>query len=427
MLERLGPEVRDRVSTHGLRNGLLTSIAPTGTISLLAGNVSSGIEPVFDMSYTRSILTENGERRQEHVEDYAYALFKQLKGNNAALPDTFVRAVDLSPDEHLRMQAALQPYVDSAISKTVNCHECMSFEDFRSVYAHAYRLGLKGCSTYRPNPITGSVLSSDHSRSAERNVMGAAIQHGGDGVHMSESAGLQSSLPLNAPRAPAKDSTDTSSETRHGDATGDVVYMAEPLRREPVLAGYTYKLKWPDSDHAMYITINDILQEGRRRPFEIFINSKNLEHYAWTVALTRMISAVFRRGGDVSFVVEELKAVFDPRGGQWMQGRYVPSILAGIGEIIERHMIDIGFMQSDTLSVGETDDTGTGGTAHLTGGGHLLGYKYCPKCSAPALVFSRRLPHVPQLRILKMQLMRRTCPRWNTPYWLDTLKRLKKS
>ena len=77
----------------------------------------------------------------------------------------------------------------------------------------------------------------------------------------------------------------------------------------------------------------------RRRPFEIFINSKNLEHYAWTVALTRMISAIFRRGGDVSFVVEELKAVFDPQGGQWMGGRYVPSLLAAIGGIIETHMI----------------------------------------------------------------------------------------
>ena len=91
-----------------------------------------------------------------------------------------------------------------------------------------------------------------------------------------------------------------------------IIYMSEPLQRDQSLPGFTYKLKWPDSDHAIYVTLNDIIQEGRRRPFEIFINSKNLEHYAWTVALTRMISAVFRRGGDVSFVVEELKAVFDP-------------------------------------------------------------------------------------------------------------------
>src|SRR3546814_17522216 len=95
----------------------------------------------------------------------------------------------------------------------------------------------------------------------------------------------------------------------------------------------------------MYITLNDIVQDGRIRPFEVFINSKNTEHYAWTVALTRMMSAVFRRGGDVTFVVEELKAVFDPRGGHWMGGRYVPSLLAAIGEVIERHLIEIGFME----------------------------------------------------------------------------------
>ena len=116
------------------------------------------------------------------------------------------------------------------------------------------------------------------------------------------------------------------------------------MERGATLAGYTYKLRWPDSEHATYITINDVILNERRRPFEIFINSKNLEHYAWTVALTRMISAVFRRGGDVSFVVEELKAVFDPRGGQWMNGHYVPSLLAAIGEVVEKHLIDTGFL-----------------------------------------------------------------------------------
>ena len=104
--------------------------------------------------------------------------------------------------------------------------------------------------------------------------------------------------------------------------------MTQPLDRPDALLGKTYKLRWPESDHAIYITVNDIKRDGRRRPFEVFINSKNMEHYAWTVALTRMISAVFRRGGDVSFVVEELKAVFDPRGGQWVDGKYVPSLLA---------------------------------------------------------------------------------------------------
>jgi ribonucleoside-diphosphate reductase alpha chain len=150
-------------------------------------------------------------------------------------------------------------------------------------------------------------------------------------------ASRQPELPLPAPAAAARPADIYEA--------GGVVYMTRPLDRPEALPGATYKIRWPDGDHAIYITINDIVQDGRRRPFEIFINSKNMEHYAWTVGLTRMISAVFRRGGDVAFVVEELKAVFDPRGGAWMGGKYVPSLLAAIGDVIERHMIDIGFLQ----------------------------------------------------------------------------------
>jgi ribonucleoside-diphosphate reductase alpha chain len=130
------------------------------------------------------------------------------------------------------------------------------------------------------------------------------------------------------------------------------------------------------------VTINDLLQDGRRRPFEIFINSKNLEHYAWTVALTRMISAVFRRGGDVTFVVEELKAVFDPRGGQWMAGRYVPSLLAAIGGIIEQHMVRTGFLSADGGAEAEEPVMRKAVAAGPQGG------KRCPRCGSSALHFS---------------------------------------
>jgi ribonucleoside-diphosphate reductase alpha chain len=161
----------------------------------------------------------------------------------------------------------------------------------------------------------------------------------------------------------------------------DVVYMTKPLDRPGDLPGHTYKVRWPDLDHAFYITINDIEEGGRRRPFEIFINSKNMEHYAWTVALTRMISAVFRRGGDVSFVVEELKAVFDPRGGQWMGGRYIPSLLAAIGEVIERHLIAIGFM---TRGGAEETDAQRAAAAEASAEGAAV--RRCPRCSAVGLV-----------------------------------------
>ena len=131
-----------------------------------------------------------------------------------------------------------------------------------------------------------------------------------------------------------------------------VIRMTEELQRPEMLIGSTYKIKTPVSDHAMYVTINDIvLNEGteheQRRPFEMFINSKNLDHYQWIVALTRIISAVFRKGGDVAFLVEELKAVFDPRGGYWQPGgRFMPSIIAELGYVIEKHLTMIGLLRT---------------------------------------------------------------------------------
>ncbi|MEL7311759.1 MAG: NrdJb [Pseudomonadota bacterium] len=130
-----------------------------------------------------------------------------------------------------------------------------------------------------------------------------------------------------------------------------VIRMTEKVERPEMLIGSTYKVKTPVSDHAMYVTINDIiLNEGteheHRRPFEIFINSKNLDHYQWIVALTRIISAVFRKGGDVTFLVDELKAVFDPRGGYWQPGgKFMPSIIAELGHIVEKHLISIGMLR----------------------------------------------------------------------------------
>ncbi len=303
---QMDDDVREAIRTHGIRNALLTSIAPTGTISLYAGNVSSGIEPVFAYAYTRKVLQKDGSRTEEEVVDYAVQLWRELKGD-APLPDYFVNAQTLPPLDHVKMQAAAQKWVDSSISKTINCPEDISFDAFKDVYMEAWDTGCKGCTTYRPNDVTGSVLSVSEDTKADKPV---PVQEG-----------------------------------------GEVVYMSEPLDRPEELEGNTYKVKWPDSEHAIYITINDIVLNGHRRPFEVFINSKNMEHFAWTVALTRMISAVFRRGGDVSFVVEELKAVFDPRGGAWMGGKYIPSILAAIGGVIEQHMIATGFIAGEGMGL----------------------------------------------------------------------------
>ncbi len=321
----LEPATRALVARAGVRNGCLTSIAPTGTISLLAGNISSGIEPVFDFAYRRRVLEPDGRTREEYVEDYAYALQKRLAPASDRHP--FVTAAGLSPAQHLAMQAGVQRSVDSSISKTINCPADIAFEAFKDIYLEAYDAGLKGCTTFRPNAVTGSVLSASSRDPAPAIAPGvaAAVPHG-----------------AGAAEPPAA-----------------VVYMAKPLERDLVLAGFTYKLSWPGQDNALYITINDIDRGGRLCPFEIFINTKNLEHYAWTVALTRMISAIFRRGGDLAFVVDELKAIFDPQGGRWMNGRYVPSLLAAIGEVIEMHMVRIGFLR-------RAEPIGKSGADHVT-------------------------------------------------------------
>lgn len=310
-MQNMDADVRDAIRAHGIRNALLTSIAPTGTISLYAGNVSSGIEPVFAYAYTRKVLQKDGSRTEEEVVDYAVQMWRDKFGDKE-LPDYFVNAQTLAPTDHVKMQAAAQKWIDSSISKTINCPEDISFDAFKDVYMQAWDQGCKGCTTYRPNDVTGSVLTVAEEK----------------------------------PPAEAPDQV-----RGGGEDAAEVIYMSEPLDRPQSLEGHTYKLKWPDSEHAIYLTINDILIGGHRRPFEVFINSKNMEHYAWTLALTRMISAVFRRGGDVSFVVEELKAVFDPRGGAWVQGKYIPSILAAIGGVIEQHMIRIGFLEGEGMGL----------------------------------------------------------------------------
>lgn len=308
----LPKDLRDAIRVHGIRNSHLTSIAPTGTISMYAGNVSSGIEPVFAFEYDRKVLQPDGSKTTQTVHDYAMLAYRNsfdefeglgdsketLFQEPARLPEQFVSAQTLPPEAHVRMQAAAQKWIDSSISKTVNLPKDISFEDFKAVYLLAYELGCKGCTTYRPNDVTGSVLSVTEAPKAEP----VPVE------------------PVEAEQPPAE--------------------------RPDTLPGAVYKLKWPGGDHAIYVTVTDIIgDDGRRRPFEVFINSKNMEHFAWTVALTRMISAIFRRPHDSRFVVEELKAVFDPKGGAWMDGKYVPSILAAIGGVIERHMIGIEYLK----------------------------------------------------------------------------------
>ena len=303
-MQRMPQTLRDRIVIDGIRNSHLLSIAPTGTISMFAGNVSSGVEPIFAPSYNRKVTRDNGEKETEVVAVYSVHEFNLLmeEADDTEAKrlqnwwDNFMTtAQNLLPHDHIVMQAAAQKWVDSSISKTVNCPEDISMEDFQAVYEHAYATGCKGCTTYRPNDVTGSVLSVvDDAETKEE---------------MSEME------PVNVPAI---------------------------LERPEVVDGSTYKLRW--GQDAIYMTINHVPEDDGYIPFEIFVNSKNLEHQAAISALTRMISAIFRRGGDVSFVADELKNVHDLRGGNWVQGRYVPSLFALLGHTLEEHLGLIGFV-----------------------------------------------------------------------------------
>jgi len=300
---------------HGIRNTHLTCVAPTGTTSMLAGNVSSGIEPVFAWEYHRKIRTGRGdETREVTVRDYAYNQYRQAYPENG-VPDFFTTAEQVAPLDHVRMLGALQKHVCGAISKTVNVPGDMPFEDFKGIYDAAYKAGAKGCTTFRPSDKIQGVLSTTPSKKEEG---------------------------------------------KKEQATPII-----PTRPE-VLSGRSYKIKSPHMRDAVYVTINDLREGDRVRPFEIFISTKATSHLPWITALSRTVSAVFRHDPCPLFLLEELKSVYDPAGGFYSKGQFVPSLVAEIGNVVERHMRDMGLL--DKLP-----------STPVQGG------EECPSCGARAL------------------------------------------
>lgn len=292
-MKQMPEHIHKGVTLYGIRNALLISIAPTGTISMYAGNVSSGIEPIFASSYVRNVLEDDGKTKvEEDVHDYAVLMYHQWREDKGYDKDPDLNGLQtaqtLTPTAHLKMQAAAQKWVDSSISKTINMPKNISFEDFEEIYLKAYEMGCKGCTTYRPNNVTGSVLK------------------------------LKDEPEKECPVEP-------------------VEQITGPIPRLPILNGQTYKLKWKSNN--FYVTINNhVDNNGRDIPFEIFINTQDMSQFQYVVALTRMMSSVFRRGGDISFVIEDLKQIMDPNGGEFVNGGYVPSFIALLGRTVEQHL-----------------------------------------------------------------------------------------
>lgn len=286
---QLPPEIKSKIKQYGIRNSLLMTIAPTGTGSIVIGNVSSGCEPVFLHSSQRRVLksTGFGDEHETYIE-WGYGVQLYHASQNAPMgsletPSYMVTAEDLTVEEHVVMQAAAQRWIDSSISKTINVPKEISYEQFAKVYDLAYSLGCKGCTTYRPSDIRGSVLSK--------------------------------------PGEP--DTTPT---------------LAEELADRPEsLSGRTYKVKWPSLSSALYLTINSS-DDGH--PFEVFISSKDAKYHDWATALTVMITAIFRKGGDISFVSRELQQIQSLNDSAFKEGKHHPSLAAYVGWILERHIND---------------------------------------------------------------------------------------
>jgi len=286
-----------KATESGTRNSHLLSLAPTGTMSLLAGNISSGVEPIFAVDMSRKIRTAGVEITRQ-LTDYAVWKYRQMTGDPKSLPPALQTTSDLTVDDHLLMLEVLQKYVDASISKTVNIPEAYPFKDFQDVYMKAWKSGLKGITTYRPNSKIGAVLTDC--------------------------------------KAEAKAVSKKQSEEL------PVAEEVKLLDRPPVLSGKTYKFK-DGLNMAYYVTINDCMwPDGVIRPFEMFINTKAKLLVWGLMTMGRLMSSIMRREKDPEFLVEELKSIYDPAGsGYWHDGKFIGSVAEHIGHILEQHLEEL--------------------------------------------------------------------------------------
>jgi ribonucleoside-diphosphate reductase alpha chain len=336
-VQKLDANVRDAIHVHGIRNGVLLTVAPTGTTSIaFGGNCSSGIEPVFAHHMTRKVLQADGTHAKYTSYDYGYLLYHKVMGIDIEapkkLPDYMATAMELSVDDHLYMQCAVQEWTDASISKTINVPENTSFEDFQKVYTRAYGLGAKGCTTYRPSDVRGSVLEV-----------------------------------ANAPN------TSEAPNTVSALVNPDMSKLAE---RPEILEGKTVKIKWPTLDNAFYLTVNYL----NGKPFEVFISSKDEQFDEWTKALCLMISAILRRGGDFSFIHQELQQVKSANNQTFMGKKHFKSIVAYMGHKLEE--LFHGGVEVGVVSSAPTPELLV---RELPPGVHG-GWNTCPKCHEPTLI-----------------------------------------
>jgi len=327
---RLASATNKEILKSGSRNGVLLTVAPTGTTSLYAGNVSSGLEPVFMHKMTRNVRQDDDSLKPYTAYDYGYLLYCMKHRVNPErvrdLPDYMVTHEDLSIDDHIVMQAIVQEHVDASVSKTINVPKEMSINKFKGLYTTAYNMGLKGCTTYRPSDVRGSIL-----------------------MKADDSEPIDGEAPL-------------------------------PLTRPEVLSGQTYKVKWPNVDDNYYITINEV----NGRPFEVFIQSTSSRYADWTTALALMVSAIMRKGGDISFIPRELQKVRSADDSAYIEGHFYGSLVALIGATIGKHIApeDEPFITELDPSADEIEGERIRISLHTSSPQYG---ETCPMCNQPTL------------------------------------------
>lgn len=333
-VKSLPPLTKELIALHGIRNSVLNTIAPNGTISIYTGNLSSGHEPVFSFApTTRKVRQPDGQWKEYQSLPYAAALWAAMRPGEEAPKDIFSGAMDLSVADHVRIHAAWQQHIDASISKTINCPTSMNYDAFKAVYEDAFLMGCKGCTTYRYDPESGrgSILSE----------------------------------------APAMIETIRTAEY-------DLMPEVMPPRR--VVDARRYRVKWPSTGQNWYITITRV----DSTPFEVFITTSGAEYAEWVQAMSRLLTAVLRRGGDVRFLINELTAVTSAGGGGFIaeQHKYRHSVVAAIGGVLEEEFRTLGLIGGN----GEYGTEFQGSKVVPVTVTHGTGPDSCPECGATPLV-----------------------------------------
>ena len=339
-----------------MRNGVILTIAPTGTTSIVFGNISASCEPNFAFTYERKVLQADNTLKAQEVQAYIIRLAEYLMRceddqTREEMEKIFLQAKtsaqELKVTDHILIQGKLQEYVDASISKTINCPPDMTFEDFKEVYQLAYLSGCKGCTTYRPSGIRGSILSVSSDEDEPNDMSTEAT------------------------------SSDQAFSIRQRDL--------EP--RPQILSGSTYKITWPSWSASIYMTVNN---DANGLPYEVFFTSKDTRHLEWMTALSLAVTSIFRLDVNPTFIADEFQQVVSTNDIAWIEGTHYSSIISRVGAILKQHFFNCGLLElsdeehrsfvQSTLNMYGIDPEKKETHENIIKG------EFCAQCSEPALV-----------------------------------------